>query len=110
MTDALKSILEQTKLSGYRRVLVLFPKKADREAFRVELANVADEVDLPYYYQAGNSITRVGDVMVHLRLAHDNIDRELRGVQWDAIYGLESLEPFPNGVDIAIVLQSMVRQ
>lgn len=110
MKDALKDILEAAR-SGHsvQRILVLFSTKAGREAFKLELANASDEADIPYFVQRATSLVRIGDATVHLRLAHDNIDRELRGLEWHSAHGLGCLEDFPNGLDIAISIQSRVR-
>ena len=105
---ALKDIADRVKAGGPQRVLVLFDKRADREAFKIDLANASDAIDATYIVQKATSLVRIGDVTVHLRLAHDNVDRELRGLEWHSAHGLDCLEAFPNGLDIAIAIQQRV--
>jgi hypothetical protein len=85
------------------RVLALFitPNAPARREQQLNMFNMANARGLsPIFYQ-NSFCLEVGESKAYTRIAHPYLDRELKGLDWSFINGLEYLDAFEHGEEIA---------
>lgn len=91
------------------RALFITPGAAEREEQKLGMLNEAMAQGLNTEYYHNLRTMNVGPCVVYQRIAHAYLDRELKGLEWHFIDGLEYLEKFEDGEAIQANLIYMER-
>lgn len=92
----LKGFLEKAAIGNQQRVLFLFPNKTAVHAFRLELANLADAMDLPVQHQMTQNKFLVRNSHAAMAVVHDDISLRFAGSVFSDVHGLIHLDDLAN--------------
>lgn len=92
-----------------QRVLFISPNSPAREVQQLEFINDAATWGVPIEVRRTPREIQIGDSVALLRIAHPYLDREMKGMEFHFIHGLEHLEAFEDGKRIEQELLARVR-
>lgn len=107
--EAFKGFCRQAEEGACIRALFITASKFEREAQQLDMLNVANARDLPVLFKEAKRELFIRNSTALLRIAHPYLDRELAGLEFHFIHGLDLLNVFEDGEAIIANLKSRVR-
>lgn len=104
-----KELFDIVASGAPRHDLVLVKDTGMREQVIKELFNEAGERGMCPIIRSSEMVMYFDGSSVTLRIAHSHIDRELRGLVWSGIHGLDILDTHDEGTAMKDYLKAMVR-
>lgn len=104
-----KEFLDAVSNGKLRRDLFLVPNKEARHTALVALFNQANERDLCPAVTHTNNRVSINASYATIRIAHEYIHRELKGLIWTGIYGLDALDKYDDIEPVKNALRAQVR-
>lgn len=95
--------------SGVVTALFITPTALARDEQHISMMNLMGAAGIEYQAVAKSRILSIPGGSAFLRIAHPYLDRELKGIEWDFIDGLEYLDAFEGSERIQQLLMSRVR-
>lgn len=107
--EAFKGIRRYILAGDPCRVLFITPSIATRRGQQLDMLDTLNAWGFnPIWYTSAQQIKVEGST-IYLRTAHEFLDREMRGMEFTFIEGLEYLNAFKDGFRIKAELQRRVR-
>lgn len=91
------------------RALFITPTAIARREQRIDMINEAGAHGLDIIVFDQGQKLEIGPAVAYQRIAHPYLDRELKGLEWHFIHGLEYLDAFEHGEAIALNLTATAR-
>lgn len=106
---AFKGFLDRADEGVPVRGLFITPNAPLRELQQIKMINAATARGMHPLMVRSERKLNVGPGVATLRIAHPFLDRELKGLQWHFVHGLEYLDVFEDGKAIAANLAMQAR-
>lgn len=104
-----KEFLDAIEAGEVQYRLFLYPNRSDRERAVLDLFNEAGARMMCPIVRSAQKQVLVDGSVAHIHIAHEYIHRELRGIVFTGIHGLETLDKYPDIEPVKNELLSRVR-
>ena len=106
---AFKGFCSQAAEGRPLRALFIVPNAPAREQLQIDMLNIAAARGLNPVFNKSTRQLHVIPAVAYIRIAHPYLDRELKGLDWHFISGLEYLDAVEEGPAIGANLMMRVQ-